>query len=566
MKNTKRSTQATPRKPGFTLIEMIVAIGAVAIIAVGIAAIFESIGRTVAGGRRISVLNQYAALIERQLRADFDAMTRDGVLVIHHQLALNGNPVQVHVEDTNPRPRRIDEIVFFVRGDHSSSRAPIIPGFTAESSEAMIYIGHGQRLDPLQDYGATPAYEEPQVDDGWLPQTGGGGRPYRLDLALGNAADPTNPNRFASDWTLLRKVVVLSTPGGSLQNLPPAGDPIWGELNLSYADAIDNEVQVGGQPAASSVFRTLAALFPRDYPYPANFVRGAASDGPRYPTIASGIVDAATTDLAEIRRIMLDVNQEPWNVGGELHLFDPGSPDQALLNDRYSHATGGAGSQLRFLQSWMDDLLPTHPESGQRIRYEPSFPDYFGTLSNYGDTDMPDQPIRLADQRALGSGIFVPNCTEFAVDYSFGQTVTSGPYEGQLVWFGLDRSVTIDGNQVTVVQRYPIDATTGTTRSLDVTYEKLDGTTATKKLTKTMLYDVNDVGNYGGGNPPPSAVAHFGYNDPTYAPSDPLVDPATIPWPWPKLIRVTITLADPTDPSIEQSFQFIFETPEGQAS
>jgi hypothetical protein len=44
-----------------------------------------------------------------------------------------------------------------------------------------------------------------------------------------------------------------------------------------------------------------------------------------------------------------------------------------------------------------------------------------------------------------------------------------------------------------------------------------------------------------------------------------LQDPDTIEWPWPKLLRVSITLADAGDPTIEQTFQFVFRLPERAA-
>jgi hypothetical protein len=34
-----------------------------------------------------------------------------------------------------------------------------------------------------------------------------------------------------------------------------------------------------------------------------------------------------------------------------------------------------------------------------------------------------------------------------------------------------------------------------------------------------------------------------------------------IPWAWPKMIRVTMTLSDAQEPSIESTFQFVFSVP-----
>ena len=146
----------------FTLVELIVAIGAIALVAVGIAAIFESIGRTVAGGRRVNQLNEYAAMIERQMRSDFESMTRDGVLVIKHDFAdadgdgvIDLNPINSPDRVLNSplqradeaRLRRIDQLLFFARGDFTSARAPMVPGLNASSNEAMIYYGHGMKLE-----------------------------------------------------------------------------------------------------------------------------------------------------------------------------------------------------------------------------------------------------------------------------------------------------------------------------------------------------------------------------------------------------------------------------------
>jgi hypothetical protein len=65
-------------------------------------------------------------------------------------------------------------------------------------------------------------------------------------------------------------------------------------------------------------------------------------------------------------------------------------------------------------------------------------------------------------------------------------------------------------------------------------------------------------------------TSFFGYTDPTIPPpadgnNDGRVDggsPASpTAWPWPKLIRVTVVLSDPQDPSLESTFQYVFATP-----
>ena len=595
----RNSTTRSSRRSGFTLVELMVAIGAIAIIAVGIASIFAAIGRTVAGGRRVGQLNQYAALIERQMRSDFEAMTRDGVLMIRHQFAdVDGDGTVNLADPTEPdavalyadddpgerRYRRIDEILFMSEGEFTSSRTAIVPGLNATSSEAMIYYGHGIRLDPIYDYDGNPVeYELPQVDDGTYHLGGSAAynpnKPFRAELALGYD-DGTNPNRFASDWTLLRRQTLLAPPNGSEQYLPDLDALDDFGFSAPYLEVRDSEIQIGGQPAATSAFRSLAARFPVDYPFPADFIRGSGSnnDGDRYPALVSGVVDVATTDLAEIRRYISDIGEYPWNIGAETDLFNPAGMT-GLLDDRVSATldTGNINNDLLRIQAWMDDLFPTpayvnnRPYWG-RTRYEPNFPDFVGLVGTaYQDNaGQPwTQSYRLADQRALSASVFIPHCTEFIVEYSFGQVYdnTSSPMHGPLIWYGAQRQLERpDGTRRNVTLRYPYEQTDPnygiTSQTYSVQYDRLDGSTGTRALDPRLVYGQPGSGN---GADPTVLTARFGYNDPTYRPSDPDVDPPTVEWAWPKLIRVTLTLADPNDPSIEQTFQFVFETPQADS-
>lgn len=609
---TKHTNAARPHL-GFTLIELIVAIGAVAILAVGIASIFGAVGKTVAGGRRVSNLNEFASLIERQMRTDFQAMTRDGVLVIRHeyadvnrdgQISEPDDHVALHPDDpiSQQRLRRLDQILFFSKGDFTSSRTPVIPGLNASSSEAMIYYGHGIKLHPLVDYDPSGNdevhYELAEVDDGRKhPSNNSERRLFRNELALGSldTSNPdTNPNLYAADWTLLRKVTVLATPTSSNQRLPD--DQLLEDLGFTkgtenFRVVRDNEIQIGGQPAASSAFRSLAAMFPTGnpgYPFPpAEYIRGVGPNGdqPRYPTLASGIVDVATTDLAEIRRIITDVGEYPSGINSEIDFFNPISPASSLFDDQQSSSTNlmDLTNNLRHMHAWMRNLFPTgpanlnptDPEYGARVRYEDSFTDFVGLLSSYPDDyGFPAlQSYRIADQRALAASVFIPRCTEFIVEYSFGQIVddVTSPLHGQLIWFGKERQVTVDGAPVPAVHRYPFYEDPFTGNIVDYTYnmsyQRLDGLSASQPLITELLYQLETQPpppQYN--NEPDVLTSYFGYTDPIYTPSNPDgLDPATIPWPWPKLIRVTMTLADPVDPSIEQTFQFIFETPETDA-
>ena len=171
-----------PSRAGFTLIELLIAVGALAFIAVGVAAIFEATGRTVQAGRRVSAMASYANLIERRMRDDFAAMTRDGFLIIRNEYAVgtgnvhggvypdvlaqgvaNPDAVPLDENDQHPRLRRTDEIMFFAKGQFVSMRELLDGRYVAKADAAAIYYGHGERA-------LVPAnYNPPQTDPYYAP-------------------------------------------------------------------------------------------------------------------------------------------------------------------------------------------------------------------------------------------------------------------------------------------------------------------------------------------------------------------------------------------------------------
>jgi hypothetical protein len=44
------------------------------------------------------------------------------------------------------------------------------------------------------------------------------------------------------------------------------------------------------------------------------------------------------------------------------------------------------------------------------------------------------------------------------------------------------------------------------------------------------------------------------------------VNPASAPWAWPKLLRITYSISDPADASLEQTFQIIIEIPDDRGA
>lgn len=538
MRSGRQHPGTRARRRGFTLAEMLVAVAAMLLIAVGLAQIFTATGNTVTTGKRVSYLREYAGMIEQQLRADISRMTRDGFLVIRHELnfgpggtATNGT-IASHPDqpDRFRRARRTDEIVFFAAGEFASRRDPVHPDRVPTATEARIYYGHGMRHDPDAAYFDAPV---------------------RLDTSnwttLPDYFGFDGPNEFAADWTLLRHAALLRAPGSTSMD-----DLSYSFPGVSFNQLRDSAIQIGLQPAASSVFRTEAQFTPD--PLPGNIVRNTVE----HPLFISGAVDIAATNLSDVRRLILSAPDDPAGLG---------AADFPLqLSGQFD---AGEAETLFNMQAWMRDALPAPSDNTnppERMRAEPTPPNPLA--SGAGFSTIPLQNfIQRTDQAVLSAFNFVPHCTEFIVEWTFGDRYEQGdlfPFGrsvGELIWHGLPREVNLEPgvptNTFLAADEY--DNNPNNPRFPHVTrYRRLDGTTQQWQIPFELIHGDGIIDD--NINSRQFLYSYFGIVDPTFDGNDDN-DPATIPWAWPRLIRITMTLADPNDPAIEQTFQFTFEVP-----
>ncbi len=378
-----------PRRAGFSVIELIVTIGAIALITVGVAQIFQTVGETVTGGRRVSGFTQAAATLESQMRLDVESLTRDGFMVIHHQRTA-GN-ISLAPGAANAVQRRIDELMFYARGEFTTSRPMVSPGLDlpdriASANEARIYYGHGTRDD--FDSEGRDAYLFPTPFDGDInnpARTGPGSNGSHL-------GDIGGPNEYASDWSLLRLATLLVEP----KNQPTISVPdgMGGATLIDVpVEYLDSEYQIAYQPAMGSIYKAFAHRGGNDTnqaDLPVVFydfnTDGTAADQiviDKRPTSASGIIDIATTSISEIRSIMLDVGGTSAGVAGQgtnghpraivrgtdnrpladatLMVDSADDMSEVLLNGAVdpwlSPSTVG---DLPFMHAWMRDAMPAY--------------------------------------------------------------------------------------------------------------------------------------------------------------------------------------------------------------
>lgn len=653
-------------RKAFTLVEMLVAVGAVALVSVGLAAVFKTVGQTVTTGKRVSALTQQAAVLESQMRQDFKNMSRDGFLVIRHQFTLGrGNNGQTLISvprfpgDPVPaRPRRIDEILFFANGEYQTAREDLIPGRTAKSRTARIYYGHGQKATPqtpeqAANFRIDMNYLNPTFGD-WFRQSD------NLSTRLGEVVGNNTINRYASSWNLIRQATLLTRPttvsdGGWPEDRPR---PLGWDSNAAAGTSLtnlcsDSTFQIAGQPAANSIFRSHNEMFPMASKYsPAASVQkftmyweqGAVGTNVA-PRVGSGVVDIAATDLDEIAMIVngsryspgdLSNNGESYFAGRTSGLgvleaplplmngwLDSNSKPAAFFASSYvvpaqPNNLSGLSTTAARMQAWMINAMPTPSgysptvysqdqnginngdgvvdRLGYRVRCEDELPDVRGTMDNPKGRNV---QILRNNLLSIGLSKIAARCSEFVVEWSFGQTYpTTGNFKdefgtdvrGQTIWFGrtlagfgANGSFAISNTPGAAnpdIYRYDPAATYGAiggkynasgTKTLQAptaspAFKPYKGAPEFAGNLKLDDYVVPDWLTHGmlkwrqNGLDQSSLISYFGYFDPTYTQDD-ITQPPSLPWAWPKMVRVTFTLADAADPSIEQTFQYVFDLP-----
>ncbi len=607
--------QMNTRKNGFTLIELLVTIGILVVLTVGVATIFNSVGKTVAKGGKLSELNQFAARLERVMREDFQNMTRDGFLVIVNKNAsyglgrdqsgneswdtqlYRGEKTNIDIDlypgdsDGDGRIRRSDEIMFFRRGDFESARRAISSDMLATSSEAAIYYGHGQKRRPdlVRVNNPTNFFFNPAPWDNNFDSL--------FDTRLGvNTVGQINPNEFARDWSLLRQVTLLVNPLGAGQSV---ASEVFGENRIDRSERPylqDSPRQIALQPAGRSIFTSLSGtdgtknhrwLFDRAAGGPV-----LLDPNPHYRV--SGMVDVVTEDLATIRSTIqaLPISMEPSDYfnylpGDELPVTktrdefendfwintatSPRPADALSINLGKQTDSGvwAPGSTLQGdrIRKWMLDALPSrwdlngsNPQFVSGVRYEDIPTRLMFTDDPNTDAERNQRAYDEANQEMLSASVFIPRCSEFIVEWSYGfvnnNLVAGDPGYKELMWYGLDRYIDTNGDGL--IKSDNSDELAARLYTARSTVQAGDDFAYTPPRKRSRGVDselvVGRPGVMGGGNPSNVEIATFGFN--TRA-----SEPGAI-WQWPKFVRITMNLADPIDRDVEQTYQIVFKLPE----
>jgi type II secretory pathway pseudopilin PulG len=628
---SRRLHTATRILRAFTLIEMLIAVGAVALIAVGLSKLFASTGQTIKAGRKISTLSEAAATLERQIRNDIASMATsgDGFLVIRNKMiAKDGMPgagIKLSTDDRNPAPRtrRVDEFLFFANGSFTSAREPQVAGRIPVGAAARIYYGHGMRLDP-DGYRNVTIDADPIWNNPNNPATG---QPVWATPSthIGGLGEQ-GPNEFAGSWTLLRNVTVLARPQKTTASIA-AGSSIPEPFASQPAMWPDSYVQIALQPAAASIFRmdplrpnnpdllgygykTLVTLNPvssRGFVLPGSAATAVTAkparpnDVFRWPAFASGMVDIAAIDLNIIRARVVGVGPDPDSttpagnlipddtyfgvvtpVRGQMtgitypiltELRDPNYRDKNTVHAQKMTMASAMPGNDPWLFRRNGIATPTTGQAGntpqsyseQRMLYAPEPPDFTGNLTTgarYPDTE----PYHRQDQSMLSASVITPGCTEFIVEWSFGDVYAFDPATpnasgiGGIVWHGLEPLNSANNPYRVKPYRARRANQSNAANPADEFYNGVNRPVPAGLIHWPVQVDATSA-HPTVNEPQMPLYSFFGYQDPTYDAPD---GARNLDWPWPTLLRITYTLTDPSDPTNEQTYQFVVQVPAQQ--
>lgn len=273
------SRTATNRR-AFTLTELVVAVGVVAILTVAIGQIFRSISGLTRAGIAVAEVDQIARAVERQLRDDFEALARTPssetfiairmreVGDVNRNGALEPTEIPLYLtradfeadrregvapysDGSRAITTRLDEIMFLARSpraSYPSFQRDAIGRTAAAADAARIYYGHALR--PRPDPTWPPEDYNPTNPQTWsfpvrqlYPDGDFGQGPYfinadddtytqQFDTTVIDGGpglfDPTGRNQFAGSWVLARQPLLLygGDAAGYRNSRPIDRDPI----------------------------------------------------------------------------------------------------------------------------------------------------------------------------------------------------------------------------------------------------------------------------------------------------------------------------------------------------
>ncbi len=603
------------RRRAFTFVELMISIALVIVLMLGVNQIFGYTSQAVGAGEAVNAAVRDSRSLGETFESDFAQMVPNGngptdapfmVLSSHNTYAfrdaadfaasthrtgnvatdaasidLNGDHVegdpavpgeQVNPTTLNDRDHRTDVFSFFARGNFRRQTGNA-GTFVADMSspEAWVWYGHLALPDNQYDPAQITANQYPGIN-------------------AATASASVNPNNFyASQFVLGRVAVLLREPNLNNQILDDQGQP---------------QMYVSGGLASADVTAPLKSLF-RGAPVVAG---GAASTaGETFPYVLSDArVDLAGTSIAGCQSAFTAFvapfaapayGQGPSGVQTIRFNNDPGGTGwwDDLVSGDLTLAAGGGGGLTRFKcdpfvtkPMAAKDMAQASPYmlrgvsqfvveyAGDYLRQEnnpnavanpanpslgiPQAYSYGDVISSYVNPLL-NVPVSATGVAAAGPG------TDGEVDYvlippSDGSPAPRSQWRKQIRWYGFPRSTSNSavinpaaGDVVPLAWhlKHAIVDQNGVAGGVSLDVSQSAGTTGTGPGCREMAFEKTNLpdapnGNYAAVLAPGTSYQYtcaWGPNDPK-----------------PKLIRITVTLDDPSGRLANgQTYQYVFPVP-----
>ncbi len=267
-----------PTRRAFTLAELMVAVAILAVVILATASIFGTASTVTGMSEAATDVLQEAAAIERQIRSDFERLSKDGFFAIRCTAIRNDYNVNVPggglLDPLLPPDAwvRADQLVFFTQGVQSVQTIRQGSSQKGQSTAARVYYGHAVQFPEA------PAVQAPQ------------GQPYVL--AIDQDIPLTNP---VFPWTMGTRPFVRTR----FYNL---SDPAQFQVDSPYPN---NPVNVTQPPAKNWVLARHSLALADDAGEPTIFLGwNSAAELIADPVVVNGRVDAAAQQLNQIKRFL----------------------------------------------------------------------------------------------------------------------------------------------------------------------------------------------------------------------------------------------------------------------
>lgn len=511
--NAATSRRSKRAARAFSLTELVVAVGAAAILTASVGLLFRNVGDLSSKGVAAANLDATARVIERQMRDDFAALSRlsaqesffairfreigdidrsgsvefsEGERAIYlteeeREGDLNAG-VDPYQRDANGVPlsaaitTRLDEMIFLGEGEFVSAQSFGGPR-AVQAPHARLYWGHGLKPLPDPDFNSDGDYLDAATNQRigairqYVPDGDFGTRAGdSFDFAFGTAAErnetSTGRNEYATGWSLARQAALLV--GG---NAPATSRPI------------DDFTQTIGDRFFAPYISDIP-LFPSAFPpnrfiewsaeYPSLPVLGASRtmDEPRIAEpawLSGGRVDIVAQDRADVQRWL--EGELPGSVGQPgAYGAGPFVNDSDIAGPLWFRQANVATSDLFNLvgiQSAIAGVF-TRPLLDDRVsevlsrRYDPNAATF---------RERPE--VEAMDTHAL----IAPRCSRFEIAWNDGSVAireidvdSDGVIDyqpGDAIWFDISPILNPDGS---ILRRNTLAAWLDSTDAADVRF------------------------------------------------------------------------------------------------